>query len=120
MLVALIVACAPEPASCEGLDANGDGVCDREVADWSEEAWVEPGTHRGNIYQLDDDDLAEVRARGLQHAYTWPVDVTGIQVPYWPLVTMFDDPSNDVYDVLFEQYLGFEPHGASFKSFPPP
>lgn len=38
----------PEPPACDGLDADGDGVCDRERADWSRAATVEPGTHRGD------------------------------------------------------------------------
>ncbi len=108
MTLTLLLACAPEPPGCErGLDANADGVCDRAVADWSEQAWVEPGTHRGNIYELDDDHLAEVRRQGLLHAYAWPVSVTGIQVPYWPLVSMFSDPDNASFEQLFVDFLGF-------------
>jgi len=108
--LAALLSCAPapgEPGCAHGLDADGDGVCDREAADWSEGAWIEPGTDRANIYALDPAHLEAVRLRGLQHAYTWPVSVTGLQVPYWPLVSMLTDPDNASLRQLFEDLLGF-------------
>ena len=108
-MLVLPLSCSPKAADgcTSGLDADGDGVCDRDAVDWSEEAWVEPGSDRGNIYGLSEEDLAEVRARGLQHAYTWPVSVTGLKAPYQPLFSLLEDPANDSLDALLDEVLGF-------------
>jgi mono/diheme cytochrome c family protein len=84
----LLLACAPP---CNGLDADGDGVCDRDVADWSQDAWVEPGTHRANIYELDDADWDAVIDQGLLHSMVWPVDVSPLRLPIRPIERMLQD-----------------------------
>ncbi len=106
-----LVACTtpvPAPPACEyGLDVDADGVCDGDRVDWSEDASIEPGTHRGNVYELDEDDLAEVRARGMQHTFVWPVDVTGLLIPYRPFQAFMDDPANAGAVNLLREQLGF-------------
>lgn len=95
-MVVVLAGCGPDAGVCErGLDVDGDGVCDRERADWSADAWIEPGTDRANIYGLPDDALADVRDAGLQHAYVWPVDVSGLLLPYRPLAAMLADEPAD-------------------------
>ena len=90
-----VLAFAPEESGCAGLDMDGDGVCDREVADWSADASLTPGDHRGNIYQLSDDDLLAAREAGLGHVLTWPVTTTRLLLPYRPMQDVFTDPDDD-------------------------
>lgn len=90
----MLLACTPDddaPFCADGIDIDGDGVCDRETADWSAEARVEPGSHRGNIYNLPEDRLREVQNAGYQHTYVWPVDVSGLLLPYRPLEAFFSE-----------------------------
>ncbi len=84
----------PEPPACDGLDADGDGICDRERADWSRAATVEPGTHRGDIYRLGE-ALPAVEAEGLAHAQVWPVTVSGILMPYAAMNRALDPEADD-------------------------
>lgn len=83
-----LLACAPP---CNGLDADADGICDRDAADWSQDAWVEPGTHRANIYELDDADWASVIDQGLLHSMVWPVYVSPLRLPIRPIERMLQD-----------------------------
>ncbi|MDP2315279.1 MAG: cytochrome c [Pseudomonadota bacterium] len=110
-MVLLLAACAdpaPVDASCRyGLDEDGDGVCDGDTVDWSADATIEPGTERSNIYGLAPDDLAAVRERGMQHAFVWPVDVTGLLIPYRPFEDYMQDPANAGAVALLRDQLGF-------------
>lgn len=94
-LLALCAACVEEPGvvdeGCVGLDLDGDGVCDRERADWSRDAVVEPGQPRHDVYGLGD-DLPEIRWEGYGHAVSWPVEVTGLLLP-WGVMEATLDPS---------------------------
>lgn len=103
----LLTACKEPDAGCLGLDADGDGVCEGEQVDWSEDAWVEPGTHRANIYGLDPQDLERVTQDGLAHAMVWPVTVTGLRMPYRPLNALLSDPDNGTIQGLTRQVAGF-------------
>lgn len=111
LLLALAACQAPDDvgvAGCAyGLDANADGVCDGDAVDWSADATIEPGTNRANIYDLDADTLAEVKTRGIQHAFVWPVPVTGVLIPYRPFQAYMDDPDNAGAVDLLRQQLGF-------------
>ncbi|MCB9683108.1 MAG: hypothetical protein H6733_16710 [Alphaproteobacteria bacterium] len=84
-----------DPGCANGLDADGDGVCDRLAADWSTAASIPDGTDRRNIFDLDPDQLDEVAARGRQHALLYPIDVSGMLLPYAPIKRFFDEPSDD-------------------------
>jgi cytochrome c2 len=90
----LFFACRePDAASCIGLDLDGDGICDRENADFGRDAEVPP-EGRANIYGLPPDQLDAVVERGFEHSLQYPVDVTGLLLPYQPLVNFFD-PANE-------------------------
>ena len=107
----LLVACAPDEvadAGCAaGLDMDGDGACDREVADWSADATVPEGTDRANIYQLSEDDLLAAREAGLAHIFAWPVATTRLLLPYQPLRFAFEDPDSGALRAALEASAGF-------------
>lgn len=111
LLLSLSLAACAEPSSAPtctaGLDLDADGVCDGDRVDWSEDATIEPGSDRANVYELDPADLAEVRTRGMQHAFVWPVDITGLLIPYRPFQAFMDDPDNAGAVNLLREQLGF-------------
>lgn len=98
------------PGCDVGLDTDDDGYCDRERADWSRDASVEPGTHRADIYQLGDAHKVAA-TRGIRHTMVWPIDVSGLLLPWQPMLSIFDPETDDaavlrLQDVAREQ-LGF-------------
>jgi len=99
------------PDGCpEGGDANGDGICDRLVADWSRDAVIPEGGHRADIYLLGD-ALPEVATRGIGHSLVWPVEISGVLLPWRPIRTMFDPDADDratlAVQALSRGQLGF-------------
>jgi mono/diheme cytochrome c family protein len=94
-----------------GLDVNGDGWCDRDAADWGEDASLEPGVDRHNIYDLEEEALAEVTAAGLGHATSWPVGVSGLLLPEPSFRRLFEegttDPDREQFQSLARNALGF-------------
>lgn len=111
-LLAATLGCASAPPAeeaggCVGLDMDGDGVCDREAADWSASATVPPGEHRANIYQLAPEDWQEAREAGLRHALGWPVGSTRLLLPYAPMVDVFTDPDDQAFRDAMQAVVGF-------------
>lgn len=62
--------------------------------DWSAAAALPPSGHRADIYGHGP-DLDAVVSRGLQHALVWPVDVSGVLLPYESLSRLLDPDSPD-------------------------
>lgn len=98
-------------AGCtNGIDMNGDGICDRENADWSENARLPEGGDRRDIYQLGE-HLQEVVTRGLEHMLVWPVDVSGALLPWGPMQRLLDPEATRsgvlAQQNLMRQQLGF-------------
>lgn len=91
----LLFACTPPgPAMSTCLDANDDDVCDGSLVDWSADARIGAGTDRHDLYQLGD-ALLDASDEGMAMATAWPVDVSGVLLPYEPLHTFFDTPTDD-------------------------
>ena len=111
--LAAALSCAEVSNSrCEnGLDLNGDGVCDHAVADWSADASIPPGTDRHNIFELSDDDLVTASNDGLQLAGAWPVNISGVMLPWESFSTLFevntDDVDRQVFQSVARTALGF-------------
>lgn len=80
-------------------------------ADWSENAVIPKGTNRANIYNLDPQTFEEMRIAGLKHAMKYPVSVTGLLIPYKPLLTFFKaNPLNPLKQLILKlekNYTGF-------------
>lgn len=82
--------CRLPGGGCEsGIDTDGDGVCDRAAADWSREARLPEEGHRTDIFRLGP-ALPEVHTRGLEHALLWPVEVSGVLLPWQPMRRLYD------------------------------
>lgn len=65
------------------------------TADWSENAVIPPGTNRANIYNLDPVTLEQMKNEGYKHAMKYPVTVTGLLIPYQPLLNFFKVDTNN-------------------------
>lgn len=64
-------------------------------ADWSDQAVIAPGTNRANVFNLDAEKLEEMKIAGYKHAMSYPVTVTGLLIPYRPLLNFFNTDSNN-------------------------
>ena len=70
--------------------ASSDEIWNRP--DWSRDVFVNRGENRENIYQLSDEKFKEFVKNGKLHALVYPVDVSGIFIPYKPMTRFMDDP----------------------------
>lgn len=81
-------------------------------ADWSENAVIPLGTDRANIYNLDAITLEKMKIEGYKHAMNYPVTVTGLLIPYQPLLNFFNADSNNPLKKLIlsmgKNYTGFK------------
>lgn len=73
-----------------------------------------PGQPRANIYNWDKRTLLEYRHAGLKHAMAYPVDVTGLLIPYKPLKRFFKGPFiNEMF-----HWIGLNPYNTHWSSPP--
>jgi hypothetical protein len=66
-----------------------------QEVDWSEGAELPFGLSRENIYNLPHQEFREAINNGRKHAYRWPVDVTGLLIPYRPFAQFLDEDYNN-------------------------
>jgi mono/diheme cytochrome c family protein len=60
-------------------------------------------TPRENLYNLPVESFESTIMKGRRHALFYPVTVTNLRIPYYPLMTFFEKESNDpVKRLLFE------------------
>ncbi|MGZ3787377.1 MAG: c-type cytochrome [Bacteriovorax sp.] len=82
------------------------------TADWSDNAVISPGTNRANIYNLDAATLEQMKTEGYKHAMNYPVTVTGLAIPYQPLLNFFKaDPTNPLKQLILQiekNYVGYK------------
>jgi hypothetical protein len=62
-----------------------------EHPDWSSNAVIEKGMDRSNMYDLTEEKLEEVRNKGYIHALHYPVNITGLLIPYNPMRNILKD-----------------------------
>lgn len=81
-------------------------------ADWSEHASIPAGENRANIYNLDAKTLELMKTEGYKHAMNYPVTVTGLLIPYQPLLNFFKAEANNPLKKFILQmgknYTGFK------------
>lgn len=69
--------------------------------DWSASSSID-GESRANIFQIEDPkELEAMIKRGKEHALIYPVEVTGLLVPYRPIKYFFDGHPNPIRDFFF-------------------
>jgi len=103
------VGCA---APCAEGEPRPGSECADVGPDWSADATLPPEGHRANIYGLEPDALEEAVTEGLHHATSWPVDISGVYVPYDPLRVLLEEDSDDstvqTGRELARVFVGFE------------
>jgi mono/diheme cytochrome c family protein len=79
--------------------------------DWSEDVTLSPGENRANIYQVTAPELEQLRNDGYSSAMVYPVSVTGLLIPYRPLLNfMKSDDKNPLKELMLsigKKYAGF-------------
>jgi cytochrome c553 len=53
-----------------------------DVPSWEEKHELVLGEARNNLYQLPVHDLPKVQKQGYLHAFKWPVEISGLFIPY--------------------------------------
>lgn len=73
--------------------------CLAYAPDWSRHAKVNKGENRENIYKLSPEELHLVTQNGFKHSLVWPVDVTGLLIPYQAF--------NNFFELKDEKFINF-------------
>ncbi len=77
--------------------------------DWSKNSKIPLGETRLDVFDFGS-ELEKVRRRGLKHAHQYPIDITGLVIPYRPMKNIFNLKSSNPFKILFNQVaLAFSP-----------
>ncbi len=80
--------------------------------DWSGQAQVPIGANRANIYLLSNDDFHRAKINGYMTATQYPVQVTGLALPYGPIKNFFDldyqNPLKKLLASLGHRFVDFQ------------
>lgn len=77
--------------------------------DWSKSSTIPLGETREDIFSFGS-ELEKVRKRGLKHAHQYPIEITGLVIPYRPMKNIFNLKSSNPFKILFNQIaLAFSP-----------
>lgn len=80
-------------------------------ANWSE-GHIRTLSNRKNIYQLPQEVLAEFQEKGKIHALSYPVEVTGLLIPYYPFKRVLESDSRNpvrrIFSRIGREVSGFE------------
>lgn len=72
-------------------------------ADWSRTATIRSGENRANVFNLSPEEFEQVKIKGLNHAGKYPITVTGLLIPYRPLMNVLEsNPSNPIRKIFYE------------------
>jgi len=78
--------------------------------DWSDKTSQAPGSLnsqiRSNIYRLPDYALKAIQHNGRIHAQRYPVEVTGLLIPFHPLQNFLDGDSNNPLRKIANDFAG--------------
>ena len=86
---------------------------------WREGVEIPSGQERSNIFNLSEEDLLRYRLQGYRHTLKWPVEVTGLQIPYDSFQRFFQTDPRDFLKRRFldfgEGLLGFRDEATMYK-----
>ena len=87
--------------------------------DWSENATIIPGENRANIYEATSSELEQLRNDGYVHAMKYPVTVTGLLIPYRPLVNFLssgtENPIKKLLLAMGKKMAGFQTEAEMYE-----
>lgn len=87
--------------------------------DWSENATIILGENRANIYEATPTELAQLRNDGYVHAMKYPVTVTGLLIPYRPLVNFLssgtENPIKKLLLAMGKKMAGFQTEAEMYE-----
>jgi hypothetical protein len=87
--------------------------------DWSENAIIIPGENRANIYDVTSAELDQLKNDGYIHAMKYPVSVTGLLIPYRPLVNFLnsgtESPIKKLLLAMGKQMAGFQTEAEMYE-----
>jgi mono/diheme cytochrome c family protein len=79
--------------------------------DWSQDFTLPLGETRANLYQVNPGELDQLKNKGYVHAMVYPVTVTGLLVPYRPLLNFLNAETNNPLKkfilTISRKYSGF-------------
>lgn len=70
--------------------------------DWSSDVVVPLGENRENIYNLSPKEFEEIKVKGIKHALVYPVTVSGLFIPYEPMVNFFNSEKSDLMELILK------------------
>lgn len=80
--------------------------------DWSQNYILPLGETRANLYNFSTSDLEQNKTKGYLHAMIYPVEVTGLLIPYRPLLNVLNgDTKNPIRQIILsitKSYAGFK------------
>jgi mono/diheme cytochrome c family protein len=80
--------------------------------DWSENYSLPNGESRANVFEVSQSELEGLKTKGYLHAMTYPVTVTGLLIPYRPLLNFLEaDTKNPLKKFLLtisRKFAGFK------------
>ncbi len=73
------------------------------LPDWSTNASIQLGQTRENIYNLSQEDFKEMKERGFIHSLKYPVDISGLLIPYEPMINFFENQDEDLLHIILSK-----------------
>ena len=87
--------------------------------DWSIDATITPGESRANLYDVSSKELELLRNNGYIHAMKYPVTVTGLLIPYRPLINFLgsgtDSPIKKLILGMGKKMAGFQTEAEMYE-----
>ncbi|MDA9189476.1 hypothetical protein N9O57_00700 [bacterium] len=77
---------------------------ERDSPDWSSDAKIPSSGSRENIYNLEENELWKKSLAGTDHAYIYPVEISGLFIPFDSFVNFLDsEQDNKLKEVIYSK-----------------
>ncbi len=74
--------------------------------DWSSEFVLKEGQNRENIYKLSKAELRDYKKQGLIHALKYPIDISGLYIPYYPIKNVLKEDQRNPFKKILQEVAG--------------